>query len=486
MSDPLAPYAPSAAHPWDDAAAAHLARRAGFGATPGELAELVGLGLDAAVESFVAIPERDEQLEQDLRRAGSALDPGERKDGRDGVQRLRRRWLFRMVHGRFPLHEKLTLLWHDHFATAESKVLRPALIERQLNLLHARAAGPFRALLGDIARDPAMLVLLDNRLNERASPNENWARELVELYALGRDQYSQGDVVALARIFTGWTTPAAHVPEFIFRPEWHDSGDKVLFAREFAGRAGEAGIEEGELALDRIVARDACPAFLAGKLARWFVRHDPEPEPVARLAQVLRETNLDIGATLSVLFRSRWFHEPRQRFALYKNPVELAVGTLRLLEVQNAHLAGLERLTRTMGMQLYEPPSVAGWEHGEGWIDSGALIQRFNFALEVSQLPHTRRQVEGRPALNLDSLAGAGLAGTRLAGTGLARTGLARTGDPSPELLLDRLSARLLGRPLSAAGRAAVLEVLANEEDPRARTRAALHLVLTAPQYAQA
>ncbi len=481
MTDALAPFVPGPDRPWDATRAAHLARRAGFGASPAEVERLVELGPDAAVEHFVAFPTRDEDLERALAGVGSALATKVQVDTGSGafeeVERLRRRWLFRMVHGRFPLHQKLVLFWHDHFATAQSKVLREPLLERQLQLLYANAGGPFRQLLGGIARDPAMLVLLDNRLSEKGRPNENWARELMELYSLGRDRYTQADVVAMARIFTGWSTPALPVPEFVYRAEWHDEEDKVLFGQPLAGRSGREGMEEGEEALDRIVARAHCPAFLAGKLARWFVSHDPDPAPVARLAEVLSAHDLDVRSALRVLLRSRWFHEPAHEFALYKNPVELAVGTLRLLEVQNAHLAGLERLTRSMGMQLFEPPSVAGWEHGEGWVDSGALINRFNFALEVSELPHTSRRVEGRPALDLDDLAG--------------------EESPAPARLVDRLTGLLLGRPLEAAQYAAVVEYLerAAARDPddatprqrrRSRVRAALHLVLTAPQYAMA
>ena len=480
MIDHLAPFEPSAVAPWDHAAAAHLARRAGFGVPPTELGVLVALGPSAAVERFVDFPNTSAALEDAVRRAGSALATSaeaEAAGGFDAVRRMRQRWLFRMVHSPHALHEKLTLFWHDHFATAQSKVVRAPLLEGQLAALHTHAAGRFRDLIGAIARDPAMLVLLDNRLSTKERPNENWARELLELYTLGLDRYTQEDIVALARIFTGWTTPTANTPEFVYRADAHDPGDKQLFGAVLSGRSGAGGLDEGEAALDHIVARPDCAAFLADKLARWFVSHDPAPEPVAELTAVLQASELDLRVTLRALFRSRWFHAPEHRFALYKNPVELAVGTLRLLEVQNAHLAGLERLTRTMGMELFEPPSVAGWEHGRGWVDSGSAIQRFNFALEVSELPHTTREVEGRPALNLDALAGGD--------------------DPTPRELLDGLEARLLGRALLDTQRAAILEYLgaAAARDGRdtsargrrrARVRGALHLILTAPQFAMA
>ncbi len=468
----LQPYTPTPDDPWNHAKASHLARRAGFGATPNRLEDMVALGVEGAVGELIAGPADESPFEQALERAGAT----QARDGRN-VDALRREWFFRMVHGPDPLREKLVLFWHDHFATQESKVIRAPLIYDQLATLRRHAMGRFPDLISAIAKDPAMLVLLDNRLSDAANPNENWARELLELYTLGVDHYTQGDVVELARIFTGWTTPEAHVPEFQFRPEMHDSGDKVLFGSELVGRSGADGMAEGIEALARIVARADCPRFLADKLCRWFVSHEPDPLGVAEVAEVLRRNGLDLAATLSQLFRSRWFYAPSQRFALYKNPVELAVSTLRLLEVQNAHLAGLERLTRSMGMQLYEAPSVAGWEHGEGWVDSGAVVQRFHFALEVSDLPHSTRNVVGRPATNLDQLAGGD--------------------DPDPHELVERLSLRLLQRPLDE-WRHSVLVTYLEEADLRAeadesvarrrrrRTRALVHLLLTTPEYAVA
>lgn len=468
----LQPYVPTPEDPWNHAKASHLARRAGFGAPPGELADMVAQGVEGAVDKLIAGPADASAFDQALERAGAT----QARDAKN-VDAVRREWFFRMVHGPDPLREKLVLFWHDHFATQESKVIRSPLIQNQLETLRRHAAGRFPALLSAIAKDPAMLVLLDNRLSDAANPNENWARELLELYTVGVDRYTQRDVVELARIFTGWTTPEPHTPEFLFRPDMHDPGDKVLFGEKLAGRSGVDGMAEGVEALARIVARADCPRFLASKLCRWFVAHEPDPRGVEEVAELLESNGLNVGETLGHLFRSRWFYAPEQRFALYKNPVELAAGTLRLLEVQNAHLAGLERLTRSMGMQLYEAPSVAGWDHGEGWVDSGAVVQRFHFALEISELPHSTRDVVGRPVTNLDQLAGGD--------------------DPAAHELVERLSRRLLQRSLDERRRAALVAYL-EEADARAetgesiarrrrrRTRALVHLLLTTPEYAVA
>lgn len=471
----LSPLIPTRDDPWDREKAAHLARRAGFGATPAELDELVELGLAGAVARYLDAPDLDETFEQVVDAARSGFLPG--SGGEVGA--LRREWLFRMVHGPQPLREKLLLLWHDHFATQEAKVIRAPLLGGQLGMLRRNAFAPFRRIVGGIARDPAMLVMLDNRLSHKDNPNENWARELLELYTVGVDRYSQHDIVELSRVFTGWTTPAPHEPHFLFDASMHDGGDKVLFGQPLAGRDGDDGVKEGEEALDRIVARDDCPRFLARKLLSWFVGHEflggaADSGPVDELAAVLRGNGLSLRETLRALFLSRGFHDPARHFALVKNPVELAAGTLHLLEVQNAHLAGLEDLARAMGMALFQPPSVAGWEHGPAWIDSGSIVQRFNFALRVSELPHSGRSVVGRPALDLDRLAGGGEAG--------------------PEEIVPALAARLLQRPLDAARTAAVVahlhEVADGEADARrarrAATRAALHLLLTTPEHALA
>ena len=467
------PFRPGVDAPWDRARAAHLARRAGFGATPEELDGLVELGLEGAVSHFVDVDRVDEAVEAAIESEGSAITRGGTGSG-GPVGAVRREWFYRMVHGSQPLQEKLLLFWHDHFATQESKVVRAPLMRAQLETMRRRALGPFREMIGAIAKDPAMLVLLDNRLSDAANPNENWARELLELYTVGVDRYSQRDIVELARIFTGWTTPAPHVGRFQFSPEMHDTTAKVVFDAKIEGLEGRAGLREGEEALDLIVAREDCPRFLSEKLLGWFLCHEPPTQAVTELAEVLEENDLSIRAALSRLFLSKRFYESEYRFVLYKNPVELAAGTLHLLEVQNAHHAGLEDLTRSMGMQLFEPPSVAGWEHGEAWIDSGSVVQRFNFALEISELPHSSRSVRGRSAVNLDGL------------TGGSTTTSAE--------LVEALEARLLQRDLDGSRQGELVayidEVRAAADTPergaRAATRAAIHMLLTTPEFALA
>jgi uncharacterized protein (DUF1800 family) len=476
--DLLQAFEPTPDDPWDAEKAAHLARRAGFGSRRSELAELVALGPEAAVARFVDFPEHDRELELEMEDIGGDLTGFVSAVGmraRTYVNRIRHWWLYRMVHGRAPLQEKLTLLWHDHFACQESKVIRGRLLLRQNELFRRYAAGSFRELLRAVARDPAMLVFLDNRLNTKERPNENWGRELVELFTLGVDRYEQADVVALARVFTGWTTPEKHIPSFRFDAEEHDTEDKQLFGERLRGRSGAQGVAEGDEAMDRVLARPECSRFIAGKLIDWFVTHEPAEAQAAALGEQLARADYDVRSALRVLFRSRWFYSAEHRFNRVKNPVEYVVGVARRLSLQNTHLAQLERFTRLLGLELFEPPSVAGWNHGDAWVNSGAVIQRYNLALDLAEMPHTTRKVLGRAAVNFSAIAANAAE------------------DADDEELVRVLELELLERPLPDPRRRVLTDFLAGLEDdpdasPRsrrlARVRAVVHLLLTAPESA--
>jgi hypothetical protein len=464
---------------WDAEKAAHLARRAGFGATPEELEELIALGLDGAVSRFVDFPAEDPELEERIRDAGSDLDVESFTRGAYGEEErrtLRCWWLFRMVYGGAPLAEKLALLWHDHFACQATKVTRLRLLRQQNELFRRRGANSFRELVSAVARDPSMLVFLDNRISGKDAPNENWARELVELFTLGVDRYTQDDVTELARVFTGWTTERRDSDEFAFRPEMHDAGDKTVLDVEIRGRVGPAGEREGDEAIDVVLARPDAAPFVAGKLCGWFADHRTAPDVVAAVGRELVEQDWSVREALRALFTSAWFHAPERIFARFRNPVEQVVGAVRALGLQNAHLARLDRHLADLGMLLFEPPSVAGWDHGEAWVQTGSVAPRLNLALELSELPHAGRTITGRATIDLDAL-GAGVADDAGA-------------------LVDHLAARLSLAPLSAEQRAALVGYLDGSLPPldggadaresrdrrRARVRAAIHLVLAAPQ----
>lgn len=474
-SNALAPIDPAR---WDAGCAAHLLRRAGFGGRPDEVAELSALTPAQAVARLVDYPAGDEALEQELAARGSELalpDDPTRMDGRDGFAVLRARWLYRMVRTRHPLHEKLTLFWHGHFATAAGKVPYAGLLAVQLATLYAQGGGPFRPLVGAVARDASMQIFLDGRLNRRGAPNENFARELLELFTLGVDRYTQRDVDELSRVFTGWGTPAVSEDRFVFSPADHDPDDKLLFGETIRGRSGEAGIEEGDEALDRIVAREDCARFLARRLLAFFAADEWPLEVEVELAAALAESELRVREGLRVLFASAWFHGPALRFAQLRSGVELAVAAARLLDVQNVHAAGLEPRLRRLGQELFSPPSVAGWPTGRARVAAGALIERYRMGAELSGLTHTRRRVLGGAAFDLESLAPA---------------------DAADDLALARsVTTRLWQRAPDEAREKALLDYLAgcraragsDERDlRRAKLRGLVHLALAAPEFAVA
>ncbi len=470
---------PLAAADWNAACAAHLLRRAGFGGRPDEVSALAALPLEEAIARVVDYPARDEALEQEIAARGSELTlSGEQQQqaGRDGFEVLRGRWLYRMARTRHPLAEKLTLFWHGHFATAQGKVPYPELFNAQIEKLYALGGGPFRPLVGALAHDAAMQLFLDGRLNRRGAPNENFARELLELFTLGVDNYSQRDVDELSRVFTGWGAATDGGKLMTFSAADHDPSDKVLFGETLRGREGAAGIEEGEEALDRILARPACPRFLARRLLLFFAA-DAWPEAVEEaLAEQLAAHALSAREGLRALFASAWFHAAERRFAQQRSGIELAVAAARLLDVQNVHASSLLLHAKGLGQELFSPPSVAGWPTGRARVTAGALVERYRMGQELSGLVHTKRNVLGAAALNLDALAPS----DELDDASLVRAVAERLWQRAPD---KQRAAALEAYLQEAAGRA-------GESSPtalrRTKLRGLVHLIVAAPEFSVA
>ena len=463
MIDPLAAWQPTVEDPWDEAAAAHLLRRVSFGPGVGEARALAELEPSDAVAYVFDVERSATELDDEIHRTGGELS--EQADERVTMDGLRRLWFFRMARGRAATRERMALFWHDHFATQEQGgMVTPRLFRQQVGLFRRDGLGSFEDLVLGVARNPAMLVYLDNRLSRKEAPNENWARELCELFTLGVDRYSQSDIDEIARVFTGWTTPSVHSTRFRFETGWHDGEVKTVFGERVAGRFGDAGVEEGRRVVRLILEREECSLFVARKLLGAFVTRTPDAALVDAVAQRLREEEWDVGATLRILFLSHSFWAPEHRFNLYRSPIELTVAALRALDVQNPHLAEIERWTRWMGQELFDPPSVAGWDEGPNWIASSTLLERANFATALASLPHTRRPVVGRAAFDLDAIA-------------------ADSQDASA--LVEHLARGVIGRPLALERSALVARHLDESfglQPDRERTRAALHLVLASPE----
>ena len=361
--------------------ARHLLTRTGFGATDAEIRAYVGLGrepaaarllqgvrttavtpIPAALNEFVR-PGRIKALPDDERKAVLAQQFIASVD-------LRTWWLREMLDTPSPLTERMTLFWHNHFVSAQTKVKSPVLMLRQNLLLRQHAVGNFATLLHAVARDPAMLVYLDNAQNRKAQPNENFAREVMELFTLGEGRYGERDVKEAARAFTGWSLD----PEegtFVFRRFQHDGGDKTVL--------GRSGNLDGDDVLDALLAQPACAEFIVGKLWREFVSPEPDAAEVRRIAAVFRNARYDIRTALRLLLTSDAFYAPDNRAVLIKSPVDLVVGTLHQLNVETGELAPFAFLTASLGQNLFSPPNVKGWPGGETWINSTTLLQRRQF-----------------------------------------------------------------------------------------------------------
>ncbi|MEE9126118.1 MAG: DUF1800 domain-containing protein [Planctomycetota bacterium] len=367
--------------------ARHLLMRAGFGGSPEQIKKLQQMGLQAAVAYLVdyerlpqdvpghgVIPPEPiargtfRRLSQDERRSLQRMR--RRTDGRK-LQRLRGWWLRRMVASERQLEEKMTLFWHGHFTSGYRDVRNAFHMAIQNDLLREHATGNFGDLVRAISRDPAMLEYLDNRVNGRRKPNENYARELMELFTLGEGNYTEKDVKEAARAFTGWTFRRG-TSTFTFQERNHDYGKKTFL--------GQQGYFDGDHIIDIILAQEAACRHLARKLLGFFAV-DATDEEIAPYARLLRRTNFELKPFFRTLFSSEWFHSDRVMGKIIKSPVVLVVSTIRMMGVTigpGNTAATLARYCDQIGQSLLQPPNVKGWDGGAAWVTSSNLLTRYN------------------------------------------------------------------------------------------------------------
>jgi uncharacterized protein (DUF1800 family) len=373
----LPAWAPAA--PIGHDGARHLLNRVGFGATDAEIRAFASLERGEAVDRLLAGARReaalkppafvDEPFVPYARLAELNAEERQRDLTRrlDEIAQLRDWWLREMIATPSPLTERMTLFWHGHFATSQQKVRSAQLMYRQNALLRREALGSFATLLHEVARDPAMLVYLDNARSRRQAPNENFAREVMELFTLGEGRYSERDIKEAARAFTGWSLdPAAGT--FLNRAAWHDPGPKTVL--------GKTGRFDGDDVLDILLARDETAEFVTAKLWREFVSPAPDAAQVRRLAAVFREARYEVKPLLRALLLSEAFWSSENRAVLVKSPVELVVGTLRIFDVRPADLRAASLVCAMLGQNPFAPPNVKGWPGGEAWINSSTLLGR--------------------------------------------------------------------------------------------------------------
>ncbi len=371
---------------WTRAEASHLLHRAGFGAGDNEVERALADGVEASVERLLT-PQREtgafERTADLLHR--SALGAG-------NIGTLKSWWFYRLAESANPLVERMALLWHNHFATSFAKVRSVKAMADQNALFRQHALGSFAELSHAMSRDVAMLEWLDGNANRRRHPNENFARELMELFTLGVGNYSEADIQEAARAFTGWHVRRG---EFWFHKAQHDPGAKTVF--------GHAGVQGGDEVVDLCLERNACPRFIATKLLREFLCPAPPERVVDALAAELRAGGLEIAPALRALFLSAEFYAPQHRASIIKSPAALVAGTARDLQMRTKP-AECAALMARLGQDLFHPPTVKGWEGDRLWIHSASLIARANFAAEVAggnRYGSFDRPSEGKEALQL-------------------------------------------------------------------------------------
>jgi uncharacterized protein (DUF1800 family) len=418
--------------------AAHLLRRAGFGAGKDTLDEYEALGLKGAVDRLVDyeaveddVEERIKPFNLDLKKLGD----------------LQRWWLLRMAYTRRPLQEKMVLFWHGLLTSASAKVGLPNPTPQnpdpphylldQHNFFRAHALDRFENILLGIARDPAMMVWLDSQTNNKGKPNENFARELMELFTLGlvgpngQPNYTETDVREVARAFTGWGLDQG---KFVFRANNHDPGMKTIL--------GKTASFDGADVIKLIVQQPAAAAYLSRRLFEFFVYPDPSPEDLRPLVAEYTRTGGDVKAMLRVLFTAPAFSSPKAYRALIKTPVDCAVGAVRALGVATDGFQ-LPGVTTRMGQALFNPPNVAGWPGGARWINSATWMERVNFA-NVLCTARDDAHIMAPPFATV----------------------IERNGLTTPEAIVSYFGDILLDGQLSATMRQTLLEYLASG-DPR-------------------
>ena len=405
---------PISAGDWNAARAAHLLERAGFGGTPEEIAALAAMSPRDAVRKLVyyqsiadELPPFDESgihdpgLEPFPASRPAATDLAKEKGESMGVKvkpegnrrlqpvankffywlrasrlethRLAYWWANRMLLTRRPLQEKMALFWHGHFATSEEKVRDYRKMLKQNQLFRDKGTGNFRDLLIAVAQDPAMLAYLDAGVNVKGAPNENFAREIMELFTMGVGNYSEHDIREAARAFTGWNFVDL---AFVVSPDKHDAGVKRVL--------GDEGRFDGVDVIDVILSRPVTSEFVAGKIYRYFVRQGLSADLRAALGAKLRESSYEIAPLLETIFLSKDFYSPASVATRIKPPVELVVSTYRKLGLKEIPgVPDFNDVTETLGQKLFYPPTVAGWAQGRSWITPGLLLARGNFVYDI-------------------------------------------------------------------------------------------------------
>jgi uncharacterized protein (DUF1800 family) len=413
----------------------HLLRRAGFGAGPAEVATFRNMSTAAVAAHLVDYEGQPDDVDARIGRPDHAQVSSRDLFAPDiQIDDARQRWLFRMIHSRRPLQEKMALFWHNHFATAYSKLAtdsydtqaakmlahKPGVLrgpQGQIELFRQYALGNFRDLLLQVARDPAMLVWLDGKTNTKAKPQENFGREIMELFTVGVGHYTEADVYAAARVFTGWNLrwnegyssddreDMNAYQEFVFNADQHDTGAKTFSfpiyshgGRTIPERSESAGMQDGVDLITALALHPEAGRRLARKFWHFFISeiHQPDPTFVESVAAVYRQNGTELRPVVWHVLTSSWFTNAAMRHARYSWPAEFVARSIKEVGWQGFSLDTARSPLASMGMLLFEPPNVGGWPLGAGWFSTGTMLARTNFAaaLATSQKEHLAGALE--------------------------------------------------------------------------------------------
>ena len=364
-ADFSAAYVPSASQPWNVRRAGHLLRRAGFGASYQRLTDALAHSPAQVIAGLFDFDPTVDPLNDVLDQLQGFISFKELKPVQE--------WCFyRMLNNQHPLQEKLTLFWHNRFATSANKVDQPVMMHNQMELFRQKGAGSFRDLLVNIGHDPAMLVWLDGQYNHKGKPNENYGREVMELFTLGINSYTEDDVKQLARAFTGWSVGGAKA---YFNKQNFDGGTKTIF--------GETAAFDSETSVDLLLRHPKAAPHLAQRLLKEFVHPHPPASVSSYYAQRLIDTKWDLKQVLTEIFSSKMFFSEWAYRSRIKSPIELAVGAVTTLGGK-VNTAFLREQTTKMGQAMLMPPNVKGWDGGETWINANTVLIRFNFGEAIA------------------------------------------------------------------------------------------------------
>ncbi len=490
--------------------AAHLLNRAGFGGSPSEIKALHALGRENAVDFLISPAEpldafpapgwtsaeqaladfRDRFQQRRMAQKSSRDSSPEmaekaRREAQQAFQKESRQraleaqgwWFRRMLRSKAPLREKMTLFWHDHFATSAQKVKQPALLVRQNELFRRSAFGSFRDLTQAILMDPAMMLYLDTQSSKKDNPNENFAREVMELFTLGEGNYTEDDVREAARAFTGYQLNRLNGQVDHNKRQW-DSTDKTVF--------GKTGPYDGRQVIDLIFGKRESAGFMSKKLWEFFVSDNPSPETLGKLTDIFIKADFQTGPLLREIFLSREFYSETAMNSQIKCPVQYIISLTKQLEISSPPLGFPITAEQQLGQILFMPPNVAGWDWGKAWINTNTLLTRYNLAGFLTKGTGIEQGGMAGGDMKTPGMAAAPMRmGRNWQGPDYEKIA-PRPLRNDPEVLVDALIYRFFNSPVPDKARASFIDyatakkgaILTNKE-----TAELCHLMLSTPYY---